>query len=519
MAQESFYGGRQGASFVIVKRFDAVNLPTNITVYKKREYAISRESGEELYIYENNSFVEKNDDNKDLYGQKLTTLNGDTVNIVGGGTATLPVETAKGMVQCFNQGGATTNIVNYGEYVIIDAPSSVDNGRVYRRGMNQSVEWTGDVENPGGGAEYIGQIVGPQGSIKDIEIGNYKDSLPTKGEWTSAELVSGADATGIKYCQENVRDDNGNIEKYFIGFQFPYLVEDQVSAVIDPYNLPENLVEDITGELAETHPFYKKYELSVPKGIKGDSITQASLMPTKLKNGTKVYGAVDSTGTPVESSYERTLDAETPITVVDYEITINAQHPYIKWLENDVPKYTQFFNGTDWHISVLLTNYDESSTGTSEWDDGGPFNTINNLVINNDGNLIAEQSGDIFVDLGHVVGKPGTSPIMTEVDDLNILGTLQADGTILARVSPEELGGDPGYKGQVVTYDDGGESQQIQAYDYLSNPKIWHFVGRFGGGGGNSFIISETQPTQQGEGDIWGFAQQITWCGPILQDE
>jgi len=94
--------------------------------------------------------------------------------------------------------------------------------------------------------------------------------------------------------------------------------------------LPDNLVEDITGELVETRPFYRKYELSVPKGIKGDSITQASLMPTKLKNGTKVYGAVDSTGIPVESSYEKTLDAETPVTVVDYEITISAQHPYIK---------------------------------------------------------------------------------------------------------------------------------------------------------------------------------------------
>jgi len=41
-------------------------------------------------------------------------------------------------------------------------------------------------------------------------------------------------------------------------------------------------------------------------------------------------------------------------------------------------------------MSVLLTNYDESSTGTSAWEDGGPFNTINNLVINNEGNLIAE---------------------------------------------------------------------------------------------------------------------------------
>ena len=37
MAFESFYGGRQGASFIIVKRFDAISVEEN-TVYKIVEY-------------------------------------------------------------------------------------------------------------------------------------------------------------------------------------------------------------------------------------------------------------------------------------------------------------------------------------------------------------------------------------------------------------------------------------------------------------------------------------------------
>ena len=101
MAYESFYGGRPGASFVIVHRFSSIN----------------------------------------------------------------------DMVNSFRQGAGTTHIVNYGEYVMIDAPGYDDNGRAYRRGMDYTEEYNpNSFEHPGGGAEYIGQFVGPQGEPGGIHI-------------------------------------------------------------------------------------------------------------------------------------------------------------------------------------------------------------------------------------------------------------------------------------------------------------------------------------------------------------
>lgn len=114
MAYESFYGGRPGAPFVIVHRFNSI--------------------------------------------QEMVTL--------------------------FREGASSTHIVNYGEYVMIsNNPTSEnheDNGRAYRRGMNYSDEYhPGNYENPGGGAEYIGQFTGPQGEPGGIHIigrvNNYSD--------------------------------------------------------------------------------------------------------------------------------------------------------------------------------------------------------------------------------------------------------------------------------------------------------------------------------------------------------
>ena len=114
MAYESFYGGRPGAPFVIVHRF----------------------------------------------------------------------ETIDEMVTLFQQGASSTHIVNYGEYVMInndpESVAHVDNGRAYRRGMNYSeARDPSSFEHPGGGAEYIGQFIGPKGEPGGIHVigrvDNYSD--------------------------------------------------------------------------------------------------------------------------------------------------------------------------------------------------------------------------------------------------------------------------------------------------------------------------------------------------------
>ena len=141
-------------------------------------------------------------------------------------------DSIKEMVDAFQKGGSY-NTVNYGEYVIIDTIAnknhynSPQNGIIYRRGLNylepfnpnnlnvnsdysiekndkdsSGVERYYDittdkdgntnkvfnankfrlafnefVTNPGGGAEYIGQIVGPQGAATELSVVDWQTFL------------------------------------------------------------------------------------------------------------------------------------------------------------------------------------------------------------------------------------------------------------------------------------------------------------------------------------------------------
>lgn len=72
------------------------------------------------------------------------------------------------MVEDFKKGGLTTSIVNYGEYVVINNRLDPDyHGNVYRRGLNYA-EIVDGVET--GGAQFIGNMAGPQGEPGGIHI-------------------------------------------------------------------------------------------------------------------------------------------------------------------------------------------------------------------------------------------------------------------------------------------------------------------------------------------------------------
>jgi len=80
------------------------------------------------------------------------------------------------MTEDFQAGGATVKKVNYGEYVLIDTvnKNDEDNGKLFRRGM--------DLANEYGGGEYIGQICGPDGKVREIKINNYDPQAEHIGE-------------------------------------------------------------------------------------------------------------------------------------------------------------------------------------------------------------------------------------------------------------------------------------------------------------------------------------------------
>lgn len=69
-------------------------------------------------------------------------------------------ETETQMVEAFKQGGAYKDVA-YGEHVMIQYQNHENNGKIYRRGHDYQNDW--------GGAEYVGQVSGPQGYIPYVD--------------------------------------------------------------------------------------------------------------------------------------------------------------------------------------------------------------------------------------------------------------------------------------------------------------------------------------------------------------
>lgn len=403
-SMSSFYGGRQGASFVIVKRFDGISFEGLETKPYKAVIVAVNSSGNVILV--NNKPVIQDGNNYE-----------DTSSIPGfdkwklfdcDGTNGLPEEYAEGMVECFRQGGRTTSEVGYGDYVIIDTVSglgqinSPDNGKVYRRGMN--------FDGALGGAEYIGQIVGPQGTFPDLSMGTiekirnaggnveeYSESGEHKG------LVPGKDGDTyndvIKFGWVNIKDELGRIETILVGFEFPYLIMDLTAGVRSAYDDDGViLTEDV--ELAEQldnndHPFYRKWKLNVPKGVKGDSIGSIHLN-YRLKNGAALY--LDTSMTvPIEQKWDDNkcrINMEstnfrcypTSLTSDIVEVLVKnqygAEHAYYGFkhdIERSVWEFTQ-------------TKYDIHEAGDSEDIEIGPYDTVAKVRLNDNGELIAKYT-------------------------------------------------------------------------------------------------------------------------------
>lgn len=371
MAQESFYGGRQGASFVIVKQYTSI--------------------------------------------------------------AEMVIE--------FGQGGGSIGQVNYGEYVIIDSldKNSLENGCVYCRKMTYneegiekpSIDPTADlteeqkeiyrnyIKNPGHGAEYIGQICGPDGKVQSVEITYYDDPIfnnPSKnvgdGSWSVDEntgLVPGKTENNfndnIDYRQSNLIDSKGNIIKYLIGFKIPFLVtyfdskrrsayytaEDGVdpslvgTPIQDSFNLlidNEESTEDRDPTHGDTgHPFYRKYKISIPKGIKGDVADNVKIYPFKIKAGSSVYNSKTS------SSSSIVIAEDTSIIVASYYDDYDDTYKRVRIIYNGNIYQARIQDGKDYHYGYLQTNYDNNVNGQHIQIDIGPYRTIDNIELSADGYL------------------------------------------------------------------------------------------------------------------------------------
>ena len=207
-------------------------------------------------------------------------------------------DTVSDMVTAFQKGPSYTD-VHYDEYVIINTTdkNSADNGKIYRRGY--------DFQNAEGGAEYIGTIVGPSGNAPMVQMTTeagvrqkqqqYEDDPAytqrfNQGHYTltNYSLVPGKQEDTfhdeISWTCCSIRDTNGVDTTAYIGFTIPYPVIDFTLRKVDPYtSLAANRIDD------GTHPFYEKWQLEIPKGIKGDSFKNLTVITANNEDEVEPY--------------------------------------------------------------------------------------------------------------------------------------------------------------------------------------------------------------------------------------
>lgn len=395
MSMESFYGGRQGASFIIVKQFDKIKSKDNEPDYEKYKikYYATKDIPEEGITYllnSNNNFIERSGLNYSDYSWTKTICNGRRVvakreNETEIISALLPEIESESMVDCFSQGGVTTNEVNYGEYVIIDTPdkSNPDNGKVFQRGMDYDPQ-----RNDLAGARYIGQIVGPKGDVPDIEFKNYNSEVLDNAKElirtvNTNDLIPGVipgetstfnDTVQYKYV--NIIDEFGDLTGYYIGIQSPYTMIDFTANSADPY-LTENLISKNTDEdgwnennNSWTHPFYQKWDIKVPHGIHGEDIDKLEIVFTKTKpknfgneykDGVNVYADAELTEVVgvIETEVDILREAEGDEYSQIYDASPDVLYCKIMYEGNEC-----YVRKVDCHSGIyryLKNNYDKST--------------------------------------------------------------------------------------------------------------------------------------------------------------
>lgn len=426
---ESFYGGRQGNPFVIVKRFDGIDIPQTIEkpVFRRTSYALDMTrttKDNKVYLKklnDDNSFspIIKTANNQFNYIWGIEEKDGNFINLGNDDGSSIswekPYELAEGMKQCFEQRGVTTSEVNYGEYVLIDTATDMlegedkDNGKIFRRGV--------DFDNEFAGAEFIGCILGPRGKTPDLDMDSYTkiDSMLAaasdnileeqiayrfggKGSYTttSQDIVPGRVGDEfndkIDYAWIDIRDESENLKTCLIGFKFPYLVLEFITSQIEPYNLPENLITRATDDTQE-HPYYNKWHLKVPKGIHGADISNLEVRGQWAKLGSIYYQDAQCTialGILTEDENRKNelqlLGASPTYGYLKYE----GQNVYVK--AADIAQglvYTQ-------------TKYENELKGENTEICIGSYNMIKSINADDDGVITVEYTHDKTENLGKI---------------------------------------------------------------------------------------------------------------------
>ena len=422
------------------------------------------------------------------------------------------------MIEFFKMGN-NYKTVNYDEFVIIDTENKndPDNGKVYRRGY--------DYNNIMGGALYVGQIVGPAGlaphtEMKTInEVENIKETEGfeyRRGEGsyavTNASLVAGKTSEGqfndaIEWSYCSVRDDNSHESTAHIGFKFPYTVIDFTANSTSAYTAADaELVSRIDDK---SHPFYEKWQLQVPKGIKGDALK--NLRETTDADGKRIL-VYDSINYDTKAEGVTTTQTVGFLNDIKSVNITTAGKITIQYTAAAASNFSLKFPSTialDSTTQKLKVTYTDNSTALI----GEPINYVVETVIPTEGNYryhllirynvlnggISYNGKNTWFDLGVVRSDNGIL-IGGNIEDSTLVNIQMC----INRLNKDYPNGRE--DGKIMTVGSSAENKGFYGYNYASS--TWYYLGTIGAAKTSVLAASENA-----DGSIPQLAQELPTNG------
>ena len=416
----SFYGGKQGISFIIVKHYDSVQQMLDC-------------------FAQGGLYTEVN------YGEYVLI---DTIANLNKKSS---IENGLVYRRGYRYDEPFAPVPSKDDYRTEDGYLDEDR---YEHAMNQYFL------HPGAGAEYIGKIVGPQGETPKLEVlkeSEVKELIEKNNEGYAgtgfSDIVSGKDQKVLSYAYCNMRDEDYNIIGCAIAFTAPYHFFEMNANSVSAYT---GVLEDgqwyydglITKESGndDEDPYRSTWHIDVPKGIHGTNIDSIGADPNPNKDNLKY-----------QYYYELRDFLETEEGKVTRTYLDGIYHKMIENIELDEEASDLIFNYLTGESDRVRTNYIKE-VGMKDFQLLVYYSDpdLRQLLIEA-GKATSYNGKDGWLNLGNVRGAKGgilVAGYVPTVDDLPVGG-------------PPE-----GYKGwfyEVEGDPTTDEDNRLYGYDYIGN--------------------------------------------------
>lgn len=393
--------------------------------------------------------------------------------------------------------------------------------------------WRSYVVSPGGGAIYIGQIVGPLGNSPELYLydwetfqNNVADTSVLKYQPT-AIINNMGQYPGVYYDQTeeeyifndnikagyyNLIDTDGNYYAASISFKIPYPVIRATGITVNPYGEDNIYHTDLEGIIdapysisstysqgrreysnlihqhsnGTNHPYYKDWQIAIPKGIKGDSISNIEISPSV----TIASGATPRSITTTVVNYDATETGTPTSAIVGYlneidHLTLDENYNLSAFYTTgfsqalgqiNTIKNLNYLPGTTSGSNIIATYMDNTTTEV------GRLDTITNISRDGD-NLVATYSDGTLTTMTVFGSTPRTvtfapttaSGTPTTYYSYDKLRTDYPRGFGTGETSPyNHIYDNPSYKGQIAIITtlnslNNQEESTLYAFDYETN--------------------------------------------------